>query len=220
MKYELVWRSRFDSSEIFFQDPEIIRYLLSIVKPIHHKFLIDEAKLFHESLRISREQRWAKTKELSKQRKFNQMNSLVPVTTTLPFDNGMWLKSIKLLKSIRYMREGFIRKKYPISEDHCEDIDLEIPLKIKCINLMLDEHKKYIFMHHNDWNNYIDEALEDLDMAQDIDMFQDEQEHIGRPPYILIEIWCNGIMSRSGYSTRTNFNYTDNTDVYIQDIIN
>ena len=195
-------------------DPELILYLLSVAKPIHFKYLIDEAKLFHESLRISREERWAKVKELSRLRKFNQMNSLLPVSCSLPFDNGMWKKSIRLLKSIRYMREGFIRKKYPVSEDHCEDIDLEIPLKIKCINLMLDEDKKYIFMPHNDWDDYIDEALEDLVKYQN----EDEQEHIGRPPYILIEIWHNGII-RSGYSTRT-YNYTDNTKLYLRDIIN
>jgi hypothetical protein len=195
-------------------DPELILYLLSVAKPIHFKYLIDEAKLFHESLRISREERWAKVKELSKLRKFNQMNSLVPVSCSLPFDNGMWKKSIRLLKSIRYMREGFIRKKYPVSEDHCEDIDLEIPLKIKCINLMLDENKKYIFMPHNHWDDYIDEALEDLVKYQN----EVEQEHIGRPPYILIEIWHNGII-RSGYSTRT-YNYTDNTKLYLRDIIN
>jgi hypothetical protein len=195
-------------------DPEIILYLLSVAKPIHFKYLIDEAKLFHESLRISREERWAKVKELSRLRKFNQMNSLVPVSCSLPFDNGMWKNSCELLKSIRYMREGFIRKKYPVSEDHCEDIDLEIPLKIKCINLMLDEDKKYIFMPHNDWDDYIDEALEDLVKYQN----EGEQEHIGRPPYILIEIWYNGII-RSGYSTRT-YNYTDNTKLYLRDIIN
>jgi hypothetical protein len=195
-------------------DPELILYLLSVAKPIHFKYLIDEAKLFHESLRISREERWAKVKELSKLRKFNQMNSLVPVSCSLPFDNGMWKKSIRLLKSIRYMREGFIRKKYPVSEDHCEDIDLEIPLKIKCINLMLDENKKYIFMPHNHWDDYIDEALEDLVKYQN----EVEQEHIGRPPYILIEIWHNGII-RSGYSTRT-YNYKDNTKLYLRDIVN
>jgi hypothetical protein len=195
-------------------DPELILYLLSVAKPIHFKYLIDEAKLFHESLRISREERWAKVKELSRLRKFNQMNSLVPVSCSLPFDNGMWKNSCELLKSIRYMREGFIRKKYPVSEDHCEDIDLEIPLKIKCINLMLDEDKKYIFMPHNDWDDYIDEALEDLVKYQN----EGEQEHIGRPPYILIEIWHNGII-RSGYSTRT-YNYTDNTKLYLRDIIN
>ena len=195
-------------------DPELILYLLSVAKPIHFKYLIDEAKLFHESLRISREERWAKVKELSRLRKFNQMNSLVPVSCSLPFDNGMWKNSCELLKYIRYMREGFIRKKYPVSEDHCEDIDLEIPLKIKCINLIFDEDKKHTFMANSDWYNYIAEALEDLEKYQN----EDEQERIGGPPYILIEIWHNGII-RSGYSTRT-FSYTDNTDVYLQEIVN
>ena len=158
----------------FLQDPEIIRYLLSIAKPIHHKFLIDEAKLFHESLRISREQRWAKTKELSKQRKFNQMNSRVPVTTTLPFDNGMWLKSCKLLESIRNKRHGFLRRKFPTRENYAEDVELELPLKIKCINLLSEDS-----INGSEFIGYfgiksIREALDDLDMSQDIDMFQDE----------------------------------------------
>jgi hypothetical protein len=75
-------------------DPELILYLLSVAKPIHFKYLIDEAKLFHESLRISREERWAKVKELSKLRKFNQMNSLVPVSCSLFVKNILSVKII------------------------------------------------------------------------------------------------------------------------------
>ena len=60
----------------FLRDPELIIYLLSIAKPIHQNTVFEEARLFHESLRMTREKRWAKTKELSKSRKFNQMIGL------------------------------------------------------------------------------------------------------------------------------------------------
>ena len=119
----------------FLYDPEIIRYLVTIAKPIHFKFLSDEAKLFHESLRVSRLDRWNKTKELCKLRKFNQMNNLVPVTTTLPFDNGMWNNSCKLLESIRYLRR-FSSSKIPYQGNYAKDLELELPLKIKCVNLI------------------------------------------------------------------------------------
>ena len=69
----------------FLEEPELIRYLLTIAKPIHFRYLFKEAKLFHDSLRVTRLDRWKKTKELCKLRKFNQMNPLVPVTCTLPF---------------------------------------------------------------------------------------------------------------------------------------
>ena len=94
----------------FLHDPDIIRYLLSIAKPIHFRYLFEEAQLFHESLRVSRLDRWTKTKELCKQRKFHAMNSLVPVSCSLPFDNGMWKNSCELIKSIRYIRNGFLRR--------------------------------------------------------------------------------------------------------------
>ena len=91
------------------KDPEIIRYLLSIAKPIHNNFIFEEARLFHESLRMTREKRWALTKELSKQRKFHEMNNRVPITCTLPFNNIEWRSSCELLQSIRYLQYGFIQ---------------------------------------------------------------------------------------------------------------
>ena len=86
----------------FLRDPEIIRYLLDIAKPIHLNFISEEARDFHVSLRMTREKRWALTKELCKLRKFNQMNKIVPITCSLPFDDGMWTISCKLLRMIGY----------------------------------------------------------------------------------------------------------------------
>ena len=54
------------------RDPEIIRYLLSIAKPIHQNTVFEGARLFHESLRMTREKRWAKTKEPQKVENFTK----------------------------------------------------------------------------------------------------------------------------------------------------
>jgi hypothetical protein len=198
------------------QDPEIIRYLLSIAKPIHFRYLFKEAKLFHDSLRVTRLDRWKKTKELCKLRKFNQMNSLVPVTCTLPFDNGMWRNSFELLKSIRYMRYGFLRRKYPVG-DQAEDIDLELPLKIKCINLISDDS-----IDGSEFRGYfgikeIREALDDLEIYQEPDMFSEELS-FNELPYLLIEVWSDGAY-QSGYSKRI-YTFKDNTKLHIHEIMN
>jgi hypothetical protein len=200
----------------FLHDPEIIRYLLIIAKPIHFKYLSDEAKLFHESLRVSRLDRWSKTKDLSRLRKFNQMNHLVPVTTTLPFDNGMWKNSCELLKSIRYMRYGFLRRKYGV-DGHAEDVDLELPLKIKSINLLSEDS-----IHGSEFRGYfgiksIREALDDLEIYQEPDMFREELP-FNQLPYLLIEVWCDGTC-QSGYSKRK-YKFKDDTELYIHEIMN
>ena len=201
----------------FLQDPEIIRYLLTIAKPIHFKFLSDEAKIFHESLRVSRLDRWNKTKELCKQRKCNQMNNLVPVTTTLPFDNGMWKNSCELLKSIRFMREGFIRRKYGV-DGHAEDVDLELPLKIKSINLISDDSIDGSEFRGYFGINSIREAIDDFEMYQDIDSEIGEETPYNELPYLLIEVWCDGTC-QSGYSKRI-YTFRDNTELYIHEIMN
>ena len=201
----------------FLHDPEIICYLLTIAKPIHFKHLFEEAKIFHESLRVTRLDRWKKTKELCKQRKFNEMNNLVPVTTTLPFDNGMWKNSCELLKSIRFMREGFLRRKYGVN-GHAEDVDLEIPLKIKSVNLISEDS-----IDGSEFRGYfgfgsIREALDDFEMYQDIDNEIGEETPYNELPYLLIEVWCDGTC-QSGYSTRK-YTFRDNTELNIHEIMN
>lgn len=200
----------------FLHDPEIIQYLLSIAKPIHFKFITEEAKSFHESLRLSRLDRWTKTQVISKQRKFNKMNSQVPITCTLPFDNGMWKQSCELLKSIRYMRYGFLRRKFPIKDDYAEDIELEIPLKIKCINLIRDDRRGLKFRRYYGIKT-IKEALDDLEIYQEVDMFEEETPY-NELPYLLIEIWSNGVC-QSGYSNHI-YSFQDDTELFLQEIIN
>ena len=203
-------------------DPEIIRYLLAISKPIHNNYLFEEARLFHESLRMTREKRWAQTKELSKQRKFHEMNNRVPITCTLPFNNIEWSVSCKLLQSIRYFIPGFIRKKYPVREENgsfiCDDVDLELPLKVKCVNLIFND-----YIEGSDFRGYLSRAeirehLDDFEIYEDWDNSIGEETPPQETPYLLIEIWCDGVL-RSGYSKRI-FNFRDNTDLYIQELMN
>lgn len=203
-------------------DPEIIRYLLSISKPIHNNFIFEEARLFHESLRMTREKRWAQTKELSKQRKFHEMNNRVPITCTLPFNNIEWRSSCELLQSIRYLQYGFIRKKYPVRELEgslvCEDIDLEMPLKVKCVNLIFDDDWKGSNFRGYFSRAEIREHLDDFEIYEDWDNSIEEETPPQETPYLLIEIWCDGVL-RSGYSKQI-FNFRDNTDLYIDEIMN
>lgn len=200
----------------FLYDPELIRYLLLIAKPIHENYVFEEARLFHESLRMTREKRWAQTKELSKQRKFHEMNNRVPITCTLPFTNIEWRLSCELLKSIRYLRYGFLRRKYGV-DGHAEDVDLELPLKIKSINLLSEDS-----IHGSEFRGYfglkeIREALDDLEIYQEPDMFSEELP-FNQLPYILIEVWCDGTC-QSGYSKRK-YKFKDDTDLYIHEIMN
>ena len=210
-----------DVALIFLQvlyDPELIRYILFIAKPIHNNLLFEEARLFHESLRMTREKRWAKTKELSKQRKFHKMNNLVPITCSLPFNNIEWRSSCELLKSIHYIRHGFLRKKFPLKDGLCDYIDLEIPLKVKFINRIFSDHMKTSgFGGYHDIDE-INECLTDFELYQDIDDELDSETPFNSLPYLLIEIWCDGVL-RSGYNKRI-YKYTDNTDLYIQEIMN
>ena len=90
-------------------DPELVIYFLSILKPLRREYLEEEAREWHKSLRVSQEDRWKRIADLSKRRKFSQMNASVPITCTLPFDGGMWRNSRELLRMIRYFRPGFIR---------------------------------------------------------------------------------------------------------------
>ena len=90
-------------------------------------------------------------------------------------------------------------------------------MKIKCINLLSEDS-----INGSEFRGYfgiksIREALDDLDMAQEIDMFQDETPY-RELPYLLIEIWSDGICP-GGYSKRR-YKFKDNTELYIQEVMN
>ena len=58
-------------------DPELVIYFLSILKPLRREYLEEEAREWHKSLRVSQEDRWKRIADLSKRRKFSQMNASV-----------------------------------------------------------------------------------------------------------------------------------------------
>ncbi len=185
------------------KDPELVIYFMSILKPLRRDLVEDEAREWHLSLRTNQEDRWKRMAELSQKRKYHEMNASVPITCTLPFDGGMWRNSRLLLRSIRYFRRGFI--KCPSWTDTLEEFalhryyhgpgppdEMEIPQKIKTINLMLGntgESKEF----RAGWGiEDIREALEDFVLFEedleaersDDELSDDENED---KPYILVD---------------------------------
>ena len=140
------------------RDPELVIYFMSFLKPMRRKFVEDEAREWHQSLRLSQEERWKKIADLSKRRKFSEMNASVPITCTLPFDGGMWRNSKDLLKMIRYFREGFIRKE--LDERSTEEQSNSV--KIKIINLLKEESVRASMFRSVASISMVDEALGDL----------------------------------------------------------
>jgi len=196
----------------FIGDPELIRYLVLMAKPIHYKFILDEARLFHESLRMTIQKRWALTKELSKQRKFHQMNSQVPVTCTLPFDNGMYKLSHELMHSIRHFRPGFIRRKFQIHEEYCDDVDAELSMRIKTVNLIFGKGVECIGFRGSYYKRDIYGCLSDLEMYEDINKYPEPFEYF-ELPYILIEIWKDD--GCKGWNRHNNRRYSLKEDIRI-----
>jgi hypothetical protein len=122
------------------KDPELVIYFMSILKPMRRDFVEEEAREWHQSLRITQKERWERVAKLSRQRKFAQMNASVPITCTLPFDGGMWRNSKELLKMIRYFRKGFIREIVEINRnmgyERITSVEEKLKKKIKIVNLV------------------------------------------------------------------------------------
>ena len=164
----------------FLQDPELVRYFLAILRPRRRDLLEDEAREFHDSLRMTKEGRWKEVAELSQKRKFYAMNASVPISCTLPFDGGMWRNSCMLLRSVKYFQHNFIREMVPIPEfeEHSMlHVNQNLSDKINTVNLMLEEGVcGEIF--RNSWSKKdIEEALSDFEI---VDNWSDDEE-----PYIL-----------------------------------
>jgi len=136
---------------------DIADYMIKQIKDVHQNHVLDEAREWHQSLRINQQERWKKVADLSRRRKFSQMNASVPITCTLPFDGGMWRNSRDLLKMIRYFREGFIRK-----ENDGFTENEEVSNQIKIVNLLKEESVRANYFRGCHSISSIDEALEDL----------------------------------------------------------
>ena len=144
------------------RDPELVLYFMSILKPMRRDFVEEEARTWHRSLRITQEERWKRVVELSRRRKFSQMNSSVPVTCTLPFDGGMWRNSRELLKMVRYFREYFIRSQIHSEENYNSTKEESVSNKIKIVNLLKEESIRGNVFRSINSISMVDEALNDL----------------------------------------------------------
>ena len=161
------------------RDPGLVDYFVSILEPLRRDYIEDEAREWHKSLRKSSDERWAKTKELSMLRKFNEMNSCVPVTCTLPFDGGMWRRSCALLKSIRYFRETFLREVNDLAGHAGFEREQRVSEKIETVNMLLSHSGKGDDFRGNWSTNDIKEALGDFEIW-------DSDGEIYESPYVLV----------------------------------
>jgi len=173
------------------RDPELIIYFVSLLKPMRREFVEEEAREWHESLRVSKEDRWKSVAELSRARKFSLMNSSVPITCKLPFDGGMWRNSCLLLKSIHYFREGFL--KFPgEARTHLLHLGYEKEMsykqKINTVTLMLSDTSKGRDFR-NQWSlSDIREALEDFVLFEDTEhAYSDDPDLEEEIPFIIVE---------------------------------
>lgn len=154
------------------RDPELVIYFMKILKPKRQNFVEEEARVWHQSLRITQEERWKRVAELSMKRKFSQMNSSVPITCTLPFDGGMWRNSKNLLKMIRYFRPGFIRVT-------ASNLDETIKRKVKAVNLLVGESLESNVFRSEYSRCDADEALGDLiHLEDDPEIYYDDLPYI------------------------------------------
>ena len=121
-------------------DPNLVIHFMGVIKPMRLDYLYEEARRFHESLRLSPEDRWSRTRKLKEQGKYYLMSPCVPVTFPLPFDGQMWRDYKKVLKMISFMRSGYIRK--VDYEDNVVMISKNAPIKMQTevVNLLYGEN--------------------------------------------------------------------------------
>ena len=153
-------------------DLELVIYFMKILKEIKNKYLLEESRKFHCSLRVTKEDRWKKTKELKEKGLYHMMSSMVPITCSIPFTNSEWKKSSKYLKEILYFRQGFMMKR----EEQESGISIRknqlVSEKIRCLNRYM---KYYTYISKNEF----DEALFDFMIFND----EDDDDY----PYIMLD---------------------------------
>ena len=141
------------------QDPELIMYLMEEVK--HQKRQHEEtlSRDFHQSLRVSAEERYKRISDLSMRRKFHKVNSSVPVSCTLPFDGGMWRNSQILLRMIKYFRSGLIRERLSDGDGFVQTGEANILFKASTVNMIYGEDS---FERHEFLDGWGQHDLEDV----------------------------------------------------------
>ena len=182
------WNETVAISLIFvLRDPGLVIYFMSILKPMRRDFVEEEAREWHQSLRITQGERWTRIANLSKQRKFSQMNASVPITCTLPFDGGMWRNTRLLLRNIRYFRRNFIRKHIPDGIHFIKSLDEKLSKKIYIVNLInrvpgCASTGSWFGLNHK----VIDEALNDMISFDDYDYEEGSVAWENDLPYIIL----------------------------------
>jgi hypothetical protein len=185
------------------KDPSLISYFIDILKSLKRGYEGKEAMVFHTSLRISKEERWSRTAELRKQRKFHNMNASVPVTCTLPFDGGMWRRSKQLVKNIRYFKPKFIIWGPWLQRgvdgptpgfDHGPYTDARLKDKIRTVNLIQGERDGFKIGTVDQWwksplQTFLDGMyVSDIEYALDDYEIMNHQieEHLRTPVHLLL----------------------------------
>jgi len=179
------------------KDPGLISYFIDVLKSLKQDYEEEKAMVFHTSLRISKEERWSRTAELSKQRKFHDMNASVPVTCTLPFDGGMWRLSKQLLKYIRYFKPNFIiwgQQVGGLAWTNGPYTSAKLRYKIRTVNLIQEEINGFKIGTGDRWHESplqtflggmyvsdIEYALEDYEIMNDR-----IEEHLRTPVHLLL----------------------------------
>jgi len=141
-------------------DTELIMYLMEEVK--HQKRQHEEtlSRDFHQSLRVSAEERYKRISDLSMRRKFHRVNASVPVSCKLPFDGGMWRNSQILLRMIKYFNPGLIRQRLSDeSENIVTHIEGSVLFKALTVNMIYGEDS---FERHEFLDGWAQHDLEEV----------------------------------------------------------
>jgi len=201
----------------FLKDPQLVQYFISFLKNAD----LEDAMTFHISMRTSIDERWEKTKKLSKERKFHHMNTGVPITCTLPFDGGMWRNSVRLLRMIPYFRHGILRRcRMKEGQRYIHQLPLmmlEVSHSIKAVNLIHDDSEKGdIFRSSLISQKMIHDCVDDFVIYEDV---YNEYDPIpmNEMPYILI---CTFNLNNDNNDNIQVLHFNKNEEMYIEGIYN
>jgi len=142
------------------QDQELIMYLMEEVKYQKRQHEETLSRDFHQSLRVSAEERYKRISDLSMRRKFYKVNASVPVSCTLPFDGGMWRNSQILLRMIRYFNSGLIRQRLSDESDNIvRNVEGTVLFKALTVNMI---YGKDSFERHEFLDGWAQHDLEEV----------------------------------------------------------
>lgn len=172
------WRESLSLGVIkYLKDPELVRYFAYIANKEREKYVENESRDFHCSLRVTREERYKKIEELKKRGLHHIIFSTVPINFPVPFTDSEWMINKKYLRKILYFREGFMKKNVELESGVCVFKNQMVSEKIKSIN-------KYMKYHRYLRDKELDEALFDFMLFND---YEDAEY-----PYILLEYDFDG----------------------------